>query len=161
LIRATQHLDWLLLTKRIGNAKAMLPTYWGDGYPNVWLGASIVNQPEADRDVIKLLSTPARIHFLSCEPLLGPINLGLDLGIGLIDGTRWTGNKPAIDWVIVGGESGHHARPMESDWAQSLKTQCAAAGVAFFMKQGSQANWPQFKDFESFPPSLQVRQWPK
>lgn len=160
LIRATPHLDWLVLTKRIGNARTMLPADWGDGYPNVQLGASIVNQPEADRDVVKLLSTPARIHFVSAEPLLGPINFGLDLGVPLADGTIWTGSKPRIDWVICGGESGHKARPMEVEWARSLRTQCARTGVAFFMKQLSQHGRSWFKDFEAFPPDLQVREWP-
>jgi protein gp37 len=75
LIEDTPNLDWLLLTKRIGNAKGMLPANWGDGYANVMLGASIVNQDEADRDIVKLLALPARVRFLSCEPLLGPINL--------------------------------------------------------------------------------------
>lgn len=179
LIGKTPHLDWLLLTKRIGNAKAMLPADWGTGYANVWLGSSIVNQPEADRDVIKLLNTPARIHFLSCEPLLDAIRL-TDLPIppdallptyGTSHGFRFNAlqrdddrmfQPPAFpDWVICGGESGHHARPMQLEWARSLGRQCAEAGVAFFMKQGSQANWPRFKDFESFPDDIKVRQWPQ
>jgi protein gp37 len=149
LIESTPHLDWLLLTKRIGNVKTMVPWYRGPDWPrNIWLGASIVNQDEADRDITKLLLTPARIRFLSMEPLLEPVDLSPYL-------------RSKISWCIVGGESGHHSRPMEIEWARSLKTQCADAGVAFFMKQGSQANWPRFKDFESFPPELKVRQWPK
>jgi protein gp37 len=147
LIRATPHLDWLILTKRIGNAKEMLPADWGGGYANVWLGASIVNQVEANRDIPKLLATPAAIRFLSCEPLLGPIRF--------VD--RWD----HIDWIIVGGESGHGARPMDREWADFIRAQCAASGTAFFMKQGSQANWPTFKDFASFPTYLQVREWPR
>lgn len=77
LIRATPDLDWLLLTKRIGNVADMLPVPFDFErlYPNVWLGATIVNQAEADRDVPKLLATPARVRFLSMEPLLGPVNL--------------------------------------------------------------------------------------
>lgn len=147
LIRKTPHLDWLILTKRIGNAKAMLPSDWGNGYQNVWLGASVVNQAEANRDIPKLLATPASIRFLSCEPLLGPIRF--------ID--RWD----HIDWIIVGGESGHNARPMEREWADFIRAQCAVSETAFFMKQGSQANWPTFKEFASFPTYLQVRQWPR
>src|SRR5437764_65612 len=67
LIKKTPHLDWLLLTKRIGNADDMLPTdhLLCAPWPNIWLGASIVNQTEADRDIPKLLTTPARIRFLS------------------------------------------------------------------------------------------------
>jgi protein gp37 len=113
LIRATPHLDWLLLTKRIGNAKSMLPADWGDGYPNVWLGATIVNREELLRDGPKLASIPARVKFWSAEPLLG------DLGA-----------VPAElmpDWVIAGGESGPKARPAHPDWFRGLRDQCAAA----------------------------------
>lgn len=161
VIRATPNFDWLLLTKRIGNAKAMLPADWGDGYPNARLGASVVNQPEADRDVQKLRDTPAKSRFLSVEPMLGPIDMyrgGFSLIERLVSPTGRV--HPKIDWVICGGESGHGARPMEIEWARSLKVQCAAAGTAFFFKQGSQANWPDFKNFANFPPSLQVREWP-
>lgn len=74
LIRETPYLDWLLVTKRIGNAAAMIEA--AGGMPdNVWLGATIVNQAEADRDIPKLLATPAPVRFLSMEPLLGPVNL--------------------------------------------------------------------------------------
>jgi protein gp37 len=117
LIRATPALDWLVLTKRIGNVPAMLPADWGGvGYANVWLGATIVNQAEADRDVPKLLAVPARVRFLSCEPLLGRIELP-------------SSNPPRVHWVIVGGESGPRARPMHPDWARSLRDQCVAAGT--------------------------------
>jgi protein gp37 len=140
LIRATPNLDWLLLTKRIGNVRAMLPEDWGAGYPNVWLGATVVNQEEADRDVPKLLATPAQVRFLSCEPLLGPI----DLSPYLVDDVHRMGRAPRmeIDWVIVGGESGPHARPMHPRWAGSLRDQCFRAGVAFHFKQ-----WGEFTDF--------------
>lgn len=114
---------------------------------NVWLGVSCENQETADERVSLLIKAPAAIRFLSCEPLLGPI-AGRE---------KWL---EKINWLICGGESGHKARPMEVEWARSLKIQCEAAGTAFFMKQGSKANWPDFKNFESFPPSLQVRQWP-
>lgn len=75
LIRATPQLDWLLLTKRIGNAPMMLPGDWGEGWNHVWLGATVVNQEEADRDIPKLLRTPAALRFLSLEPMLGPVRL--------------------------------------------------------------------------------------
>lgn len=181
LIRATPHLDWLILTKRIGNAKTMLPWDWETGYSNVWLGISVVNQAEADRDIPKLLSLPARIRFLSCEPLLGPINLTrvvLAANIPVvgpineqnIDKVNFTVNALAgaasikmgrLDWVIVGGESGHGAREMMGWWALQLRVDCRASKIAFFMKQGSQANWPKFKEFAHFPIALQVREWPK
>jgi protein gp37 len=89
---------------------------------NVWLGVSVENQQWADIRIPALLDTPAAVRFLSCEPLLGPINLG----------------EPAdtrVDWVIVGGESGRGARPMHPDWARSLRDQCTAAGVPFLFKQ--------------------------
>lgn len=158
LIAATPNLDWLLLTKRIGNVRAMLDktAYLGTTdsvldmmpLPNVWLGATIVNQEEADRDIPKLLATPARVRFLSMEPLLGPVDLGtIDIDghseIYPLDGTAncedGEGNRapdlPGIDWVIVGGESGAGARPMHPEWARSLRDQCTASSVPFLFKQ--------------------------
>ena len=150
LIRLTPAIDWLVLTKRIGNAKHMLPPDWGAGYPNVWLGATVVNQQEADRDIPKLLATPARVRFLSVEPMLGPINIA-DIqdpagGICLkpLAGLRWAPRSAGgcvaqpherIHWVICGGESSHSARPMHPDWARSLRDQCTAADVPFMFKQ--------------------------
>lgn len=154
-IRATPALDWLLLTKRIGNAKSMLPADWGDGYPNVWLGSTVVTQEEAGRDIPKLLAVPARVRFVSIEPMLGPIDLSDLPGPGRwrVDALRgdwerndpgngfeepdtvWHENGPALHWVICGGESGHGARAMHPDWARSLRDQCATAGVPFLFKQ--------------------------
>jgi len=131
LILNTQNLDWLLLTKRIGNVSRMLedagsvePMLLGGGMPgNVWLGATVVTQEEADRDIPKLLNTPARIRFLSIEPILGPVDL------------RAIQHLKMIDWIITGGESGPNARPMHPAWVRSLRDQCAAAGVPFHFKQ--------------------------
>ena len=119
LIRATPALTWLLLTKRIGNVAKMHP---GGDYPNVGIGATIVNQEEADRDVPKLLATPAAVRFVSYEPALGPV-----------DWTRF----PGIDWIIVGGEStqGAKARTFEIKWAKDTVQQCADMEVATFVKQ--------------------------
>ena len=127
--------------------------------PNVWLGVSVEDQTRADERIPDLLATPAAVRFLSCEPLLGPVDL-TDLtirvrpgeepsglaGLDALTGVHWDaedtivgiyGNPdPRIDWVIAGGESGpHHARPMHPDWARSLRDQCAAAGVPFHFKQ--------------------------
>jgi len=116
---------------------------------NVWLGATIVNQTEADRDIPKLLSIPAAKRFLSMEPLLGPVDLGLqcenwsddivmDPETGAYECCKacdYTGVGNDIDWVIVGGESGPNARPMHPDWVRSLRDQCQAAGVPFLFKQ--------------------------
>lgn len=149
LILSTPRLDWLLLTKRIGNAGAMLGEMFLDGPPdNVWLGATITSQAEADRDIPKLLSVPAAKRFLSMEPLLGPVDLTdvpmPESGHGhhefspIITGNalkRADRRKPSIDWVIVGGESGPQARPMHPDWVRGLRDQCQAAGVPLLFKQ--------------------------
>lgn len=75
LISETRHLDWLLLTKRPENIAQYLPDDWGSGYPNVWLGTTVENQQRADERIPELLKIPAKVHFLSCEPLLGQVNL--------------------------------------------------------------------------------------
>jgi protein gp37 len=101
---------------------------------NVWLGVSAERQQEADERIPLLLQTPAAIRFVSCEPLLGPINL-FDF-IGPWGPTPQSLQAPPqLDWIIVGGESGPGARPMHPDWARSLRDQCEAAGVKFFFKQ--------------------------
>ena len=117
---------------------------------NVWLGVSVEDQVTAETRIPYLLQTPAAVRFLSCEPLLGPIDL-TDMCDGWkfynpLSGARWTDppdDQPGhsdmegerIHWVIVGGESGRSARPMHPDWARSLRNQCKAASVPFFFKQ--------------------------
>lgn len=145
LIRMTPWLDWQLLTKRPQNIARYLPEDWGNGWPNVWLGTTVENQEEADRRIPHLLAVPAALRFLSCEPMLGLIDLlrlqpknatWLDCLNGREHiGTATVSTESKIDWVIVGGESGHGARPMHPDWARSLRDQCAAAGTPFFFKQ--------------------------
>lgn len=161
LIRATPNLDWLLLTKRIGNATDMIAdairlmprdTQCGTGqwnhtpiaqwpWDNVWIGATVCNQAEASRDIPKLLSVPARVRFLSMEPLLGRVDLCEPLGMwwnqtmGCFESTGQRFNPGGLDWVIAGGESGAGARPMHPDWVRALRNQCAAAGVPFLFKQ--------------------------
>lgn len=175
LIKATPHLDWLLLTKRIGNAKAMLPQPWYCAdWPNVWIGSTVVTQAEIDRDVPKLLNLAVAVRFLSIEPLLERIDLCEQFGIYWNSTMQawegWTIKPPncrgidghsGIDWVIVGGESGGHARPMESEWVARLREQCKVAGTKFFMKQGSAANWPDYKNFALFPEQIRVREFPR
>lgn len=164
LIWDTPNLDWLLLTKRIGNVGPMLPEEWGNGmidhWPHVWIGVTIVNQEEADRDIPKLLASPAHKRFLSMEPLLGPVDIPMfyapQHGARIEDGAQ----SPKIDWVIVGGESGPGARPMHPDWARSLHDQCEAAGVPFFMKQLSGERGKPIKDMDAFPADLQIREFP-
>lgn len=141
LIVDTPNLDWLLLTKRIGNVPQMVQAATlCDLLPsNVWLGATIVNQEEAERDIPKLLAVPARVRFLSMEPLLGPVDLvssgalWSDMNGNIVDAP--SRGLRGVDWVIAGGESGPGARPMHPDWARSLRDQCAAASVPFLFKQ--------------------------
>ena len=140
LTKATPNLIWLALTKRVGNVPSMLPADWGNGYPNVWLGISVVNQPEADRDIPKLERINAAVRFLSMEPLLSAVDLQGHIPIERDRDGSWRRKtkfheESQIHWIIVGGESGTSARPMHPDWAYSLRDQCKAAGVAFFFKQ--------------------------
>jgi protein gp37 len=105
-----------ILTKRSGRLRAMadrLP--WPD---NVWIGVSVENQRWTTR-IDDLREVPASVRFLSCEPLLGPLQLELE----------------NIDWVIVGGESGPRARPMRPEWARAVRDHCRASNVPFFFKQ--------------------------
>lgn len=166
LIRATPNLDWMLLTKRIGNADRMIADAVGAlprdkrcgmgqfnhhpiaqwPWPNVWIGATICNQAEADRDVPKLLRVPAAVRFLSIEPMLGPVNVRwalsrnmAELAAGFLErGSFAPGGETLrrLDWIIAGGESSSHARPSHPDWFRSLRDQCAAARVPFLFK-----NW--------------------
>jgi protein gp37 len=149
LIRETPDLEWLIVTKRIINAARMLPEDWGDGYDNVVLIATVVNQEEADRDVPRLLNTPARRRGLSIEPMLGPIDLTETIPDALI-GSHIT-EQVGVDWVVCGGESGPHARPMHPDWARSLRDQCAAAGVPFHFKQWGEYAPPEVLEEDSKP----------
>lgn len=146
LIKATPNLDWIIVTKRIGNAKEMLPIDWHGGYTNVWLLITIVNQMEADRDIPKLLNTPAAIRGLSMEPLLEEVCLKAFLPFSAVDEMIIQRNPHktfgGINWVIVGGESQNHARPMHPAWALTLRNQCKIAGVPFFFKQ-----WGEWKSF--------------
>jgi protein gp37 len=104
---------------------------------NVWLGVSVEDQKWADVRVPVLLDTPAAVRFLSCEPLLGPVDLNRAINVEPLAAYHF--RPGGIDWVIVGGESGRGARPMHAEWAQSLRDQCVAAGVPFLFKQ-----WGEF-----------------
>jgi protein gp37 len=125
LIEQTPNLDWLLLTKRPQHILRMTP--WQEEWPdNVWVGATVENQRFADLRLPLLLRVPARVRFLSCEPLLGPLKL-----------QSWFNRSGyhSIDWIIAGGESGAHSRPMHPDWALGLLEQCQRAQVPFHFKQ--------------------------
>lgn len=149
LIDKTPNLRWLLLTKRPGNVEALTPsaTPTGNQWPrNAWLGISVEHSAAAESRIPELLRVKGVFDipgvFLSCEPLLGPLNIQhwLPLHVGrsshFLDGT----SGPAIDWVIVGGESGPGARPMHPDWVRRIRDQCAFAGIPFFFKQWGGVN---------------------
>lgn len=155
------NLDLLLLTKRPQNVLPMLEAirkYWMAEklplFPHIWIGVTVENQEQADKRIPALLQIPTKVRFLSCEPLLGPVDLStiplnvprsendpqmtVDALSGLVAGPDEYGGK--IHWVICGGESGPKALPMHPDWARSLHDQCEAAGVPFFFKQ-----WGEWK----------------
>jgi protein gp37 len=110
--------------------------------PNIWLGVSVENQQWADIRIPALLNTPAAVRWLSCEPLLGPVLLQdwvqPPCGCCTDHPGRKCVNDPgqlSVDWVVVGGESGHGARPMQPAWARSLRDQCQDTEVPFLFKQ--------------------------
>ncbi len=151
LIACTPYLDWLLLTKRSWQMVEMLHTRWPRGLPrNIWAGVSVENQEWADRRREHLHILQAQTKFASYEPALGPVS--------------WQGWE-FLDWMIVGGESGPHARRFESSWARDTLDWCQGNGVAFFMKQkGSNSDvaghsskgdnpeeWPEWCRVREFP----------
>jgi protein gp37 len=186
LIQSTPHLDWLLLSKRpqlwrdrisavaesgfageLARKGMYLAEDWfgGEEPPaNVWIGTTVEDQTRADERIPHLLRIPARVRFLSCEPLLGAIDISYALPTVLADKQKASSIRspllrgmaeqliarddagPMVHWVIAGGESGPGARPMYSEWARSLRDQCAAAGVAFFFKQ-----WGEWAPGAMFP----------
>lgn len=122
LVEATPSLDWLLLTKRPHLTKRLVP--WREAWPeNVWLGATVENQRFAEVRIPHLLESNARIRFISCEPLLG-----------MLDISPWL-KANGIDWVITGGETGANSRPSDPEWFRSLKDQCLESCTAFHFKQ--------------------------
>lgn len=185
LIVQTPWLNWLLLTKRPENVNRMIEQATGFSESDmwfhavgdhVWIGTSVENQEYADKRIPELLKVPAAIRFLSCEPLLGRIDLGHAVGcgyycdevVGHVDHPFWTrGIASPIHWVIIGGESGRGARQMELSWAESLISQCQAAGIAIHVKQlgsvlAKQMNATHSKggDWTEWPEHLRIRGYP-
>jgi protein gp37 len=177
VIRRTPNIDWLLLTKRPENffrrmldvsdlwenrergtsnmeAFDWLENEWMSDNPpaNVWIGTTVEDQARADNRIPLLLQIPAKVRFLSCEPLLEPVDIERSIG----DARGGWLRSDGIHWVITGGESGGKCRHFAADWARDLRDQCAAAGVAFFMKQMGGARKP----FPEIPPDLMIRQFP-
>lgn len=126
--------------------------------PNVWLGVSAEDQEHADERIPILLDTPAAVRWISAEPLLGPLDLGvLEEGLPI---NAWLTWLDGLDWVVCGGESGPGSRPMDIEWTRSLRDQCQAAGVPFFMKQLSGPGGRAIKDIAAFPEDLRIREYP-
>ncbi|WP_026174058.1 phage Gp37/Gp68 family protein [Effusibacillus pohliae] len=149
--------------------------------PNVWLGVTVEDQRWADERIPLLLQTPAVVRFVSCEPLLGPVDLTrINLGQKLTQGygsrriewdalTGWekqylpeatrpsvsiSGPDRRINWVIVGGESGLGARPMHPDWVRDIRDQCREANVPFFFKQ-----WGEWAPVHEHEPRIKGKLW--
>lgn len=183
LIQSTPWLDWLILTKRIGNASKMLPSGWASLYPNASLGISVGDQDELERDAPKLISLRAKWRFISYEPALQRIDLSDTFGMWWNQTMKcWEGTgrrintdawgRKRIDWVIVGGESGPRARTFKPEWATDVIRQCRAAGAAPFVKQ--MGHLPHFSpehgivvladkkggDINEWPAEFRVREFP-
>lgn len=131
LIRSTPNLDWLLLTKRPQNIARYLPADWGNGYQNVWLGATVEDRTEMLRRGPALAAIPAVVRFWSVEPLQGDLG---DIPEAIMP-----------DWVIVGGENHHSYRPVDPDWFRGIRDQCAARSVPFLFKQWEGASQREIK----------------
>jgi protein gp37 len=168
VMKQASHHTFMILTKRPermshymqGRPKRGLGS---EVLPNVWLGTSVEDQKAADERIPLLLQTPAAVRFLSCEPLLGSVELfsehhnyleGWENDMVFDPGCQQPmlqrQETRNIDWVIVGGESGHGARPMHPEWARSLRDQCQAAGVSFFFKQFGEWIHNSHSDFKNY-----------
>jgi protein gp37 len=159
IIRRTPHLTYQILTKRPELIPDRLPADWGAGYPNVWLGVSVENQRFAERARL-LLELPAIVRFVSAEPLLGPLRLDL-WGYGM---------EPCvggIDWIIIGGESGHRARRCDPQWIRALVNQARWSGARPFVKQMGKVLGRELgcrdthgADMNAWPEDLRIREMP-
>ncbi len=178
LMSLCRNLDFLVLTKHPWNVNRMIETsrshsfsdseMWFYANPHVWIGTSVENQEQANKRIPELLNIPARMRFLSMEPLLGEVDLReikvpnrpllrydalrgyAHCGPGVFEQPELSN---ALHWVIVGGESGAKRRPFNPDWARSIRAQCQAAGVPFFMKQ-----WDKV---QPIPDDLMIREFPE
>lgn len=155
LVHCTPNLDWVVLTKRIGNAPEMLPDDWRAGYPNLWLLIS-ADQVGLERDLPKLLEIPAVVRGVSIQPQLAPVRLGKFASL--------------LQWVINGGEAGVGARPFHLEWARSLVAECCSAGTAMYVQKlgcnvfegGRRLRLRDYAggDLNEWPADIRVRQFP-
>lgn len=172
IIRKCPHLIFQILTKRPERIKKHLPTDWGEGWDNVWIGTSAENQEVLNERMEYMFEIKAKVKFLSIEPILSPINLGIpkfsigeDLYIRL---------KDDIDWIIIGGESGNNsgewkARPAQLKWFEDIVVQCATNDIPVFVKQLGTCLAKELEeitnrhgsDINEFPNILKIREFPK
>jgi protein gp37 len=150
-IAMCHHLTFLLLTKRPENVLKMVPEQWRAKLPdNIWVGTTAETQQRAGERIPELLKIPAKIHFLSVEPMLEEIDIQRAMPLPSpgeeIDLCNY------IHWVICGGESGQKKRPFDCEWARSMRDQCQAAGVAYFFKQVDKV--------QRIPEDLGIREFP-
>lgn len=148
IIRKCFDQTFIVLTKRPERMVKFFDWLYGQPYvnrggvlANLWLGVSVEDQKTADERIPFLFQIPATVRFVSCEPLLAPVNLRLGCY--------------RVEWVICGGESGPQARPVNSDWVRGLRDQCLAADVPFFFKQ-----WGPNKKAGCLIDGVEYRQWP-
>ena len=170
VIRATPQHQWQILTKRPERIKECLPDDWGSGYPNVWLGASVEDQENAELRIPILIDIPAKIRFLSVEPLLDKVDL-----------SKWLTNSK-LSWIITGGESGNGSVPNEKgvkygyreckiEWIKEVVSQCKANNIAVFVKQlGTHLSktyqlrdrtGSDMEEWKAIEPMIMVREFPK
>ena len=145
-ILEAQHHTFLVLTKRPERMREYFAKFRKEylPIPNVWLGTSVEDQRAAEKRIPELLQIPAEVRFLSCEPLLGPLYLD-EIPQVLLSVTKrkdaYLVDSGKLDWVIVGGESGPKARPMNPDWVRGIRDQCLAGNIPFFFKQWGEWQW--------------------
>lgn len=175
LIEDTPALTWMLLTKRPENFPSLFAR-WDSGWPpNAWAGATMEDQPAADKRAPLLLAVPAAVRFVSYEPALGPVDFDPWLWAVCNAATKeqheaecmggMACEEVGIDWLICGGESGHGARPFSLDWARSVRDQCKAAGISYFYKQGGASSACKHDKKggcqDCMPADLRVREFPR
>lgn len=176
VIAECPHHIFMILTKRPERMNDVVHRIYADGFAfgqeiytqlqHVWLGVSIENQAAADERIPYLLETPAVIRFLSCEPLLGEVDLmnvqrtlmgRIDVLRGQRHVLRSIQQINKVNWVICGGESGHGARPVHPDWIRSLRDQCTATETSFFFKQYGE--WAPIHELRANEPGIKGKQW--
>lgn len=147
VIEETPNLFYLILTKRIERAKGCLPENWGDtGWPGVGIGVTVENSnPKNLRRLDDLRDVPAKLKFVSIEPMLGSVDL-----------TPW---KDMLHWVIVGSESGDVRRAPDLEWVRQIVRFCADNKITMFVKQ-LELEGELVKDMGLFPKDLQVQEFP-